>query len=240
MFAVAFVLFLLGNGCVRDARGQNGVARSLGTNGYYYACGGQNRDGMATPLGKCNATKNSGNKHNINCPGDEQKRGSANLTECAPTKDLTVLYTDCNGTVEESPNHTITGPFTVFITKCFGNRYADDQNGCASVHDHHSAFNCTKVLSDYQTRNPTPTNNGSVVTRGDKKESPKQKQNDGPANMPQRSEVNVTEQNRPTSVERNESREVTTPHTSTSSGTVLLMGLHARVFCVLQLLRLLK
>ncbi|CCD18580.1 hypothetical protein ERJ75_001211300 [Trypanosoma vivax] len=236
MFAVAFVLFLLGNGCVRDARCQN-VARNL-EGPDYFACDTQKNDGHATSLRKCIATNDSGDKHNINC-SDEHGSGLANLTDCAPTTDSTVLYTGCRGTMPRISNSS--GPFTIFVSGCFSDPKTHDPNKCGSVNDlNHGPQNCTKVLSEYEKRKPAPTNNGSVVTREDKKEMPKQKQNDGPATRPQRSEVNATEQNRPTSVERNESKEVATPHTSTSSGTVLLTGLHARVFCALQLLRLLK
>ncbi|KAH8612786.1 hypothetical protein ERJ75_000853500 [Trypanosoma vivax] len=241
MFAVAFVLFLFGSGCVRDARGQVYAAGSL-EGPDYFACGGQDRNGTpALRLDGCTETKGSDGKHNINCTGESDKRGFANLTDCTSTGDPTVIYTGCSAVVIDSRGYNLTGPIDIFLSKCFGNRYLDEQNRCVSVNDNdHRPKNCTEVLSEYEKRKPAPTNNDNAATREDKKESPKQKQNDSPATRQQRSEVNVTEQNRPTSVERNESKEVTTPHTSTSSATVLLMGLHARVFCVLQLLRLLK
>ncbi|KAH8617106.1 hypothetical protein ERJ75_000415300 [Trypanosoma vivax] len=239
MFAVAFVLFLLGNGCVSCVCGQQEAAGShKGPD--YFACGGENWGDSPTPLGKCDVTKDSGDKLNINCSRTNDP-GSTNLTNCTSTGDSEVIYMGCNGTLPRQPDTP--GPFYIFVSSCFVNRYTHDVKKCGSVdpgQPHSRPKNCTEVLSEYEKRKPAPTNNSNAVTREDKKESPKQKQNDSPATRQQRSEVNVTEQNRPTSVERNESKEVTTPHTSTSSGTVLLMGLHARVFCALQLLRLLK
>ncbi|KAH8616491.1 hypothetical protein ERJ75_000474000 [Trypanosoma vivax] len=241
MFAVAFVLFLLGSGCARDVRGQN-VAGSRDSAGDYFACG-EDRDGTPTiRLDGCTETKGSDGKHNINCSG-KNGGGFANLTDCTSTGDPTVLYTGCSAVVIDSRGYNLTGPIDIFVSNCFVHPDQHNENECGSVdpgQPHNRPKNCTEVLSEYEKRKPAPTNNGNAPTTEDKKESPKQKQNDGPATSPQRSEVNATEQNRPTSVERNESREVTTPHTSTSSGTVLLTGLHARVFCVLQLLRLLK
>ncbi|KAH8607724.1 hypothetical protein ERJ75_001382700 [Trypanosoma vivax] len=244
MFAVAFVLFLLGSGCVRDARGLANNLESRNNAEGYYACGGENRNEEETPLRKCNVTVTSDDKRSIKCSGgmDTEKRGSADLTGFAPAGDSIVLYTDCNGTVIVSPNHTLTGPFTIY-SDCFSDANTHDANKCGSVdpgQPHNRPKNCTEVLSEYEKRKPAPTKNDNAPTTEDKKESPKQKQNDSPATRQQRSEVNATEQNRPTSVERNESKELTAPHTSTRSGTVLLTGLHARVFCVLQLPRLLK
>ncbi|KAH8603919.1 hypothetical protein ERJ75_000851700 [Trypanosoma vivax] len=239
MFAVAFVLFLFGNGCVRDARCQN-VARNL-EGPDYFACSEQNDNGHPAPLGKCVATGGNGINYNINCSSHNGfLRQTANLTNCTHTGDKKVVYTGCNGTVTSRVDTP--GPFDIFVSSCFVHPGSHNEKECGSVNsnDQHKALNCTEVLSEYEKRKPAPTKNDNAPTTEDKKESPKQKQNDSPATRPQRSEVNVTEQNRPTSVERSESREVTTPHTTTSSGTVLLTGLHARVFCALQLLRLLK
>ncbi|KAH8617204.1 hypothetical protein ERJ75_000394000 [Trypanosoma vivax] len=156
MFAVAFVLFLLGNGCVRDARCQNEAVGTIRNNGDYYACCEQNRgDGPpALLLDDCSETKGSDGKHNINCTGGEDpvKGGFANFTGCTFTGDTTVIFTGCSVIVIDSHGYNITGPVDIFVSKCFADKDTHDVNKCGIMEsrEHHRHPNCTEVLSDYQ------------------------------------------------------------------------------------------